>query len=121
MIDTELGKLRRTHYSRDLDPKKEGTEVTVMGWVLSVRGHGNISFITIRDVEGEIQIVAKKDECSDEIREKLSKLKQHSSISITGKVKKSEKAPNGIEISPENIRVFSEVEKFHLLNLMQKL
>ena len=111
MIDTELGKLRRTHYSRDLDLKKEGTEVTVMGWVLSVRGHGNISFITIRDVEGEIQIVAKKGECSDEIREKLSKLKQHSSISITGKVKKSEKAPNGVEISPVDIRVFSEVEK----------
>ena len=111
MIDTELGNLRRTHYSRELDPKKEGVEVTVMGWILSVRGHGNISFITIRDVEGEIQIVAKKGECSDEIREKLSKLKEHSSISVTGKIKKSEKAPNGIEISPENIRVFSEVKK----------
>ena len=111
MIDTELGNLRRTHYSRELDPKKEGIEVTVMGWVLSVRGHGNISFITIRDVKGEIQIVAKKGECSDEIREKLSKLKEHSSISVTGKIKKSEKAPNGIEISPENIRVFSEVKK----------
>ena len=60
MIDTELGDLRRTHYSTDLDPSKEGSEVTVMGWILSVRGHGNISFITIQDKKGEIQIVAKK-------------------------------------------------------------
>jgi len=111
MIDTELGDLRRTHYSTDLDPSKEGSEVTVMGWILSVRGHGNISFITIQDKKGEIQIVAKKGDCPDEIREKLSSLKEHSSISITGKVKTSEKAPNGIELSPTNLRVFSNVEK----------
>jgi len=111
MIDIELGKLRRTHYSTQLDPTRENSEVTVMGWVLSVRGHGNISFVIIRDKDGDIQIVAKKGECPDEIREKLSTLKEHSSISITGKIKKSEKAPNGIEIVPISMRVFSEVSK----------
>jgi len=111
MIDTELGDLRRTHYSKDIDSSKDGSDVTVMGWVLSVRGHGNISFLSLRDKFGDLQIVAKKGSSPDEIIEKISSLKPHSSISITGKVKSSEKAPNGIEIIPSEIRVFSQVEK----------
>ena len=82
-----------------------------MGWVLSVRGHGNISFLTIRDKLGQIQIVAKAGNCPDEIREKISKLKEHSSIGVSGKIKSSEKAPNGVEIIPTELRIFSEVEK----------
>jgi aspartyl-tRNA synthetase len=111
MIETDLGNLRRTHYSKELDPSKDGSEVTVMGWILSVRGHGNISFVTIRDNMGDIQIVAKAGDCPDEIREKISKLKEHSSIGVSGKVKTSEKAANGVEIIPTELRVFSEVEK----------
>ena len=52
MIETELGTLRRSHYSNELDSSKDGQEVVVMGWVLTVRGHGNISFITSRDKNG---------------------------------------------------------------------
>ena len=111
MIETELGSLRRSHYSDELDSSKDGTTVTVMGWVLTVRGHGNISFVTIRDKNGDIPIVAKKGDCPDEVREKLSSLKPHSSISISGIVKASEKSPSGFEIIPSEIRVFSEVQK----------
>ena len=54
MIDTELGKLRRSHYSDELNSSMDGIQVTVMGWVLTVRGHGNISFATIRDKNGSL-------------------------------------------------------------------
>lgn len=111
MIKTELGNLRRSHYSNELTPLMDGSEVTVMGWVLTVRGHGNISFVTLRDKNGDIPIVAKKGDCPDELREKLSVLKAHSSIAIIGKVKSSEKAPTGFEIIPSELRVFSDVEK----------
>jgi aspartyl-tRNA synthetase len=111
MIETELGSLRRSHYSDDLNPSLDGSEVTIMGWVLTVRGHGNISFVTLQDKNGSISIVAKKGDCPDEVREKLSTLKAHSSIAITGKVKSSEKSPNGFEIIPSEVRVFSEVQK----------
>ena len=84
MIDTELGKLRRSHYSDELNSSMDGIKVTVMGWVLTVRGHGNISFATIRDKNGSLSIVAKKGGCPDEIREKISSLKAHSSIAIIG-------------------------------------
>ncbi|MDH3678261.1 MAG: aspartate--tRNA(Asn) ligase [Nitrosopumilus sp.] len=111
MIETELGSLRRSHYSSELGPAMDGSNVIIMGWVLTVRGHGNISFITLRDKNGDIAVVAKKGDCPDEVREKLSSLKAHSSIAIEGKVKSSEKSPNGFEIIPSDIRVFSEVQK----------
>ncbi|KAF6242710.1 aspartate--tRNA(Asn) ligase [Nitrosopumilus sp. b1] len=109
MIDTELGNLRRTHYAADLDPSIS-TQVTLMGWVLTIRGHGNISFLTLRDKTGDIQVVAKKGDCPDDVRDKISSLKAHSSIAITGKIKPSDKAPKGLEITPTELRVFSEVE-----------
>ena len=111
MIETELGILRRSHYSDDINSSMDGTTVTVMGWVLTVRGHRNISFATIRDKNGDISIVAKKGDCPDEIRDTISSLKAHSSIAITGNVKSSEKAPSGFEIIPTELRVFSNVEK----------
>ena len=111
MIETELGTFRRSHYSTDIKTSDDGLEVTVMGWVLTVRGHGNIIFVTLRDKNGEISIVAKKGDCPDEVREKLASLKAHSSIGILGNVKTSEKSPNGFEIIPSELRVFSQVEK----------
>ena len=111
MIETELGNLRRSHYSDQINPSMDGSEVTIMGWVLTVRGHGNISFATIKDKNGSLSVIAKKGDCSDEIREKISSLKAHSSIGVTGKVKSSEKAPGGYEIIPTELRVYSEVTK----------
>ncbi|MCH7966425.1 MAG: aspartate--tRNA(Asn) ligase [Thaumarchaeota archaeon] len=111
MIETELGNLRRSHYSDEITPSMNGDMVTIMGWVLTIRGHGNITFATICDKNGDISVVAKKGDCPDEIREKISSLKAHSSIAVTGKVKSSNKAPSGFEIIPTELRVFSEVEK----------
>jgi len=111
MIGNDLGDLRRSHYSIELSSLQEGTDVTVMGWVVTVRGHGNIAFATIRDKLGNIQIITKSGECDDDIREKLSTLKQHSSIAVVGKTRKNEKSPTGIEVVPRELRVFSEVEK----------
>ena len=111
MIETELGDWRRTHYSSDLDRDLDKSDVTVMGWISSIRGHGNISFATIIDKMGEIQIVAKKDSCPDDVFENISKLKPHSCIGLKGVVKASEKSPTGVEIIPKELKIFSTVEK----------
>ena len=64
------------------------------------------------DKNGQIQVIAKKGGgCPDEIREKISKIKPHSSISITGTVQSSPKAPGGVELIPTDLRIFSQVEK----------
>ena len=111
MIETELGDWRRTHYSSEIDHDLDKSDVTVMGWISSVRGHGNISFVTIIDKMGEIQIVAKKDSCPDDVFENISKLKPHSCIGLKGEVKASEKSPTGVEIIPKELKIFSAVEK----------
>ncbi len=111
MTETELGEWRRTHYSNELNSSLDDSDVTIMGWVSSIRGHGNISFVTIIDRIGEVQIVAKKGLCPDELLEKISKLKEHSCIGLIGKVKTSDKSPTGVEVIPKDLKVFSAVEK----------
>jgi len=111
MLEDELGDWRRTHYSSELIHNLDKTDVIVMGWVSSIRGHGNISFATIIDKMGEIQIVAKKDSCPDDVLENISKLKPHSCIGLKGVVMASEKSPTGVEVIPKELKIFSAVEK----------
>jgi nondiscriminating aspartyl-tRNA synthetase len=86
-------------------------EVVIMGWIASIRDHGNIQFIILRDLYGEIQITVKKSECSDSLFQLAKEIKEHSSIGVRGKVRPQEKAPNGAEIVPMEIRVFSIARK----------
>lgn len=82
-----------------------------MGWVSSVRDHGNLIFMMITDKNGEIQITAKKDACNEEIRQDIVKLKEQSSVAIKGIIKPSNKAPHGAEIAPLEMKIFSQAEK----------
>ena len=111
MVENNLGEWRRSHYSKELSPSLKESDVTIMGWISSVRSHGNITFLTLVDKTGEVQIVAKKGSSSDVLIENISKLKEHSSVGLIGTVKISEKAPNGVEIIPKDLRIFSLVEK----------
>lgn len=86
-------------------------EVVIMGWVASIRDHGNIQFIILRDMYGEIQITVKSSECSDSLFQLAKEVKEHSSIGVRGKARPQEKAPNGAEIVPTEIRIFSIARK----------
>ncbi|MCI0561592.1 MAG: aspartate--tRNA(Asn) ligase [Nitrososphaera sp.] len=110
--EEDLGHWRRTHYSSEINPSvPEDSEVVVMGWVSSVRDHGNIQFIILNDSRGEIQVTAKKGECSESLFEMAKEVKEHSSIAIRGKVRPEEKAPNGAELVPAELRAFSIAKK----------
>ncbi len=112
--EEDLGHWRRTHYSSEITPPVSGdpdSEVVVMGWVSSVRDHGNIQFIILKDAHGEIQITAKKGECSDSLFEMAREVKEHSSIAVRGKVRQQEKAPNGAELVPVELKAFSIARK----------
>lgn len=111
MVETDLGNWRRTIFSTGVSPSLEGKEVTVMGWVSSIRDHGNLIFVMLNDKEGELQITAKSGVSSDEIIKSLARIKEQSTIAVKGTVKPSPKAPHGAEIMPSDLRVFSSVEK----------
>src|ERR671932_2859792 len=82
-----------------------------MGWVASVRDHGNIQFIILKDMSGELQITAKRGDCNDSLFQMAKEVKEHSSIGIRGKVRPQEKVPNGAEIVPVEIKAFSIAKK----------
>lgn len=105
--EQELGDWRRTHYSREILPTLDTVQITVMGWVSSTRSHGNIQFVVLRDRLGEIQVTAKRGECSDKVLDQLSRIKDHTSLAVRGKVRAQSRSPNGIEIIPSEVRIFS--------------
>lgn len=107
VINDSLEHLRRTHTSANLDPSTDGKTVTVMGWVASIRSHGRITFVNLRDYTGEIQVVAKKGVSSDTVVERLDSVKPHTSMSVTGTAKSASKAPGGVEVIPFEVRIFS--------------
>jgi hypothetical protein len=43
--EEDLRQWRRTHYSTEIAHSRGDAEVVVMGWVASVRDHGNIQFM----------------------------------------------------------------------------
>src|SRR5574341_1074148 len=111
MSEEELGSWRRTHHSSQLKPELNGSDVLVMGWVSSIRDHGNILFVMLTDKDGESQVTAKLDECGKELFEKIRTLKEHSTRGVKGKVRSINSAPSGAEIVPSDVRVFSLAKK----------
>lgn len=111
LSEEELGDWRRTHYSSQIKPSLNDSDVLVMGWVSSIRDHGNIVFIMLTDKQGEIQVTAKLDECGKELFDKIREVKEHSSIGVKGRVRNMQNAPNGAEVVPKEVKIFSIAKK----------
>ncbi len=109
--EEDIGQWRRTHYSSEINSSLEDREVIIMGWVSSKRDHGNILFIIIRDRYGDIQVIAKKSECSKRLFGQIQQIKEHTSLAIRGIVRPQDKAPSGFEIIPLELKAFSIAKK----------
>src|SRR5690349_22267749 len=98
---------RRTHYSSEIPSCSEKEGVIVMGWVSSIRDHGNLHFVQVKDRFGETQVVAKKGDCPDSVLEQIQSLKEHSSLAVKGHVRLQQRSPTGAEIVPIELKIFS--------------
>ncbi|MBR1797498.1 MAG: aspartate--tRNA ligase [Clostridiales bacterium] len=106
--------LKRTDMCGTLREGDVGREVVLMGWCHKARDLGGLTFITLRDRSGEVQLVITPDS-SEDIRTKASKVRSEFVLAAKGKVQKrsapNEKMPTGmIEIAVVDLRIISESE-----------
>ena len=78
----------RTHKCNDIGPEHIGQELVLAGWVDTVRDHGSVKFLDLRDQSGVTQVVLHDDAMLDGVHKETV-------VSVTGKVfKRDEETVN---------------------------
>lgn len=84
-----------------------GEVAELSGWLYHKRSGGKVRFLLMRDGTGILQGVMVKGVVSDEVFERYDTLTQESSFSMTGKVRKDDRAPGGFELEVSDVNVIS--------------
>ena len=95
--------MRKTHHCSQLRKADADTSVTLVGWVDSVRDHGGILFVDLRDREGLTQVVF--DPNQEAYREQLSRLRPESVIEVSGVVKPRSEETINLKIETGEVEV----------------
>jgi len=103
----------RSHTNEELSLQHLNEEVTLSGWVQTIRDKGFMIWIDLRDRYGITQLVFDQDRSSAELMENAKKLGREFVIQVTGKViervSKNPNIPTGeIEILVEKLEVLNE-------------
>jgi len=105
---------KRTHTCTEIRTSNVGETVNLNGWVNTVRLHGQVIFIDLRDRYGKTQVVFNSEDYKDDF-EAVKKLSMEDVLSVSGTVQsRSEGAvnpdmPTGeIEVLVESMELLSE-------------
>ncbi len=105
--------MKRTHNCNELRKANAGQQATLIGWVDSVRDHGGIFFIDLRDREGKTQLVF--DPENQELADLFQKLKPESVVEASGEIRErdsettNESLPTGeVEVHVESLTVHNQ-------------
>ncbi len=106
--------MKRTHTCGELRASDLGEEVILNGWVNTVRLHGQVIFVDLRDRYGKTQILINADSYEGDF-DSVKKLSMEDVLSINGKVSERQTAnPNlttgDIEVVVTELEVLSEAE-----------
>ncbi|MEE0420434.1 MAG: aspartate--tRNA(Asn) ligase [Lachnospiraceae bacterium] len=85
------------------EPHMAGKTVRVNGAVHTIRDMGEVAFVVLRKREGLLQCVFEEGITKFDLKE----LQEADTIEVTGVVKPEERAPHGVEVRMEKIRVLS--------------
>ncbi len=108
----------RTHLISELTEENLQNTVTVSGWVNSVRDHGDLVFIDLRDSSFEV-LQVRLNGADFENLDEISKLKPESVIMVTGKIVKR----NADDFNPgiRSGKLELDTENIEILNLSKTL
>ena len=107
MID-QLRNFKRDCYCGDLNESNIGEEVRLLGWVDTVRDHGGVIFINLRDREGIVQVVFDPSKIGEKLYNKAKKLKSEYVIGVRGRVNRRPAGTENPKIKTGNIEVAGE-------------
>ncbi len=104
----------RSHYCSELNISNLDQEVKLSGWIDTIRDHGNLIFIDLRDNYGITQCVV---DAQHNLFSEISKLSNESVITVSGSVvKRSNETVNKsistgeIEVKIDNYKLLAESE-----------
>ena len=83
-----------------------GAKVKVNGAVHTIRDMGTVAFVILRKREGLLQCVYEEGSADFELKD----IKEAATVEVEGVLEENEKAPNGIEIRMESVKILSEPE-----------
>jgi len=89
-----------------------GDEVTVAGWVETVRVHGKVAFAEIRDGTGLVQGVFVEGELDEETWASAVGLSQEATVTLTGEVRADDRAPGGHEMGASALTLLGPSEDY---------
>jgi asparaginyl-tRNA synthetase len=89
----------------------EGQTVTLHAWLYNLRASGKLLFPIFRDGSGTIQGIVPKAAVPEELFETLKNLTLESSVKVTGKVRRDDRAPSGFELDVESLEVLQRVDE----------
>jgi asparaginyl-tRNA synthetase len=92
--------------------KHVGEEVTLRGWLYHKRSSGKVRFLLLRDGTGILQGVMVKGGVSEEIFMRFDALTQESSFSMTGKIRKDDRAPGGYEMEVSDVGIIAIAHEY---------
>jgi asparaginyl-tRNA synthetase len=98
-----------TSIRKILDGRFDGKQVDIRGWVYRKRESKDIIFVVVRDATGVIQCTVKRDSPAWADAEKVT---IESSVTLTGTVRKDERAPGGFEVSMNQLKIVGVAEPF---------
>lgn len=90
----------------------EGGTVLVRGWVQTIRTHGKVGFIVVRDGAGIVQCVVVQKQVSEQVWTDFQSLTQETSVYVTGSVRADARAPGGYELTLEGLEIVGPSEEY---------
>ena len=97
--------MKRSHHCNQLRKENAGSPAILIGWIDSLRDHGGVFFLDLRDREGKTQVVL--DPENKELSELFPRLKPESVIEVSGEVRKREGSTINPSLDTGEIEVFA--------------
>ncbi len=113
MLD-RLGNFKRDYYCGELTENNIGDEVRLLGWAESVRDHGGVLFVNLRDIEGVVQIVFDPSLTPKEVYEKAKRIRSEYVIGVKGRVQRRPVGTENPKLETGTIEV--AVDELKILN-----